>query len=102
MNVVVIGLGSMGKRRVRLLRDLYNDVQICGVDAQVTRRAECEEKFGVKTYDNLDSCLTNFLGEAAFICTPPLSHADIIRDCLLHGMHIFPKSISWQINMTKT
>ena len=89
MNVVVIGLGSMGKRRVRLLRALYNGVQICGVDAQAARRAECEEKFGVKTYDNLDSCLKNFSGEVAFICTPPLSHAAIIRDCLLHGMHIF-------------
>ncbi|MBE6094914.1 MAG: Gfo/Idh/MocA family oxidoreductase [Schwartzia succinivorans] len=89
MNVVVIGLGSMGKRRVRLLRELYNDVQICGVDAQATRRTECEERLGVKTYDNLDSCLKNFSGEAAFICTPPLSHAAIIRDCLLHGMHIF-------------
>lgn len=89
MNVVVIGLGSMGKRRVRLLRELYNDVQICGVDAQAARRAECEEKFGVKTYDNLDACFKGFSGEAAFICTPPLSHAAIIRDCLLHGMHIF-------------
>ena len=89
MNVIVIGLGSMGKRRVRLLRELYNDVRICGVDAQAARRAECEKKFGVKTYDNLDSCLKNFSGEAAFICTPPLSHATIIRDCLLHGMHIF-------------
>lgn len=89
MNVIVIGLGSMGKRRIRLLRELYNDVRICGVDAQAARRAECEEKFGVKTYENLDACFKGFSGEAAFICTPPLSHAPIIRDCLLHGMHIF-------------
>lgn len=89
MNVVVIGLGSMGKRRVRLLRELYNDVRICGVDAQATRRAECEEKFGVMTYENLDACFKGFSGEVAFICTPPLSHAAIIRDCLLHGMHVF-------------
>ena len=89
MDVVVIGLGSMGKRRIRLLRELYNDVRICGVDAQGARRAECEEKFGVRTYDNLDACFKDFSGEAAFICTPPLSHAAIIHDCLLHGMHIF-------------
>ncbi len=89
MNSIVIGLGSMGKRRICLLRELYNDVRICGVDAQAARRAECEEEFGVKVYENLDVCLNDFSGEVAFICTPPLSHAAIIRACLLHGMHIF-------------
>lgn len=89
MNVVVIGLGSMGKRRIRLLRDLYADVQVCGVDAKEERRVECEKSFAIGVYKSIEDCLRICLPEAAFVCTPPLSHAAIIRDCLLYGMHIF-------------
>lgn len=89
MKFVVIGLGSMGKRRIRLLRELHNDAVICGVDAKVERRSECENLFGIKVYKSLEYCLQEYLPEAAFVCTPPLSHAAIIRDCLLHGMHVF-------------
>lgn len=89
MNVVVIGLGSMGKRRIRLLRELYADVQVCGVDAKEERRVECEKSFAIGVYKSIEDCLRICLPEAAFVCTPPLSHAAIIRDCLLYGMHIF-------------
>ena len=40
MNVLVIGLGSMGKRRIRLLRELYPDFKIFGVDGRADRRQE--------------------------------------------------------------
>lgn len=89
MEIVVIGLGSMGKRRIRLLREMYADVRIYGIDAQKERRAECEKLFAVSTYKSLEDCMQGHSPEAAFICTPPLSHAEIIRDCLTCGMHVF-------------
>ena len=47
MTIVVIGLGSMGKRRIRLVREMYPDVRICGVDAKEERRTECGELFSI-------------------------------------------------------
>ena len=32
MNVAVIGLGSMGKRRIRLIRELYPEANIVAID----------------------------------------------------------------------
>ncbi len=89
MEIVVIGLGSMGKRRIRLLREMYADVRLYGVDAKEERRAECEKLFAVSTYKGLEDCVQINMPEAAFVCTPPLSHAGIIRDCLSHGMNVF-------------
>ena len=36
MKVIVIGLGSMGKRRIRLLSE-HKDVEIYGIDTQDQR-----------------------------------------------------------------
>lgn len=89
MDIVVIGLGSMGKRRIRLLREMYADIQIYGIDAQEGRRAECERLFTVNTYNSLEDCVKAHSPEVAFICSPPLSHAGIIQECLSDGMHVF-------------
>lgn len=89
MNIVVIGLGSMGKRRIRLIREMYADVQIYGVDAQEERRKECKDFFQIEIYRSLEECLREHSPEAAFVCTPPLSHAGITKECLLQGMHVF-------------
>lgn len=89
MEIVVIGLGSMGKRRIRLLREMYDGVRIYGIDAQEGRRAECENVFAISTFKNIEDCLRNHSPEAAFVCTPPLSHAEIIKECLLRWMHVF-------------
>ena len=89
MNVVVIGLGSMGKRRIRILRELRADARIYGVDAKKERRVECKTSYGISTYKSMADCLREFSPEAAFVCTPPLSHAAIIRACLSRGMHVF-------------
>lgn len=87
--IVVIGLGSMGKRRIRLLRELYANLQIFGVDAKEDRRTECEKLFAVNAYKSIEECLREHSPEAAFICTPPLSHAGIIKECLSRGLHVF-------------
>ena len=38
MKVLVIGLGSMGKRRIRLIKDMYPEFEIYGVDGREDRR----------------------------------------------------------------
>ena len=38
MNIVVIGLGSMGRRRIRLIKQYKNSYKIIGVDLNKERR----------------------------------------------------------------
>ena len=38
MNIMVIGLGSMGKRRIRLIHELYPEYLIYGIDEREDRR----------------------------------------------------------------
>ncbi len=45
MNILVIGLGSMGKRRIRLLMDMYPEFIIYGVDGRRDRREEAKSLF---------------------------------------------------------
>ena len=40
MKLLIVGLGSMGKRRARLLRGLVPQVEIAGVDSAPARREE--------------------------------------------------------------
>ena len=38
MKIIVVGLGSMGKRRIRLLKQYFPFVQISGADKNQERR----------------------------------------------------------------
>lgn len=89
-SVVVIGLGSMGKRRVRLLLDMYPNIRIVGIDSRVDRRVESETMFSICTYADLNSAMLDHEKPfAAIICTSPSEHAHMISDCLDRGMHVF-------------
>ena len=88
MKIIVIGLGSMGKRRIRLLRE-RNDIQLFGIDSKDSRCAEVKEKFGIKCYDNISDAIQAESPDAAVISTSPLSHASIIKECLSNNLHVF-------------
>jgi predicted dehydrogenase len=86
MKVVVIGLGSMGKRRIRLIRKYCDTIQIVGVETNEERRKKCEIEYEIDTFSNL---LNIAQIDCAFVCTPPLSHSGIIAQCLNQGAHVF-------------
>lgn len=88
MKIIVIGLGSMGKRRIRLISE-HKDMELFGIDSQEFRCAEVKEKFGIECYNSIDeACMAQNI-EAAVISTSPLSHASIIKECLEHNLHVF-------------
>ena len=90
--IIVIGLGSMGKRRIRLLKKIKPDEMIIGVDLNPSRREAVREEFDINTQENLDEVLANLTQEDlnyAFISTSPLSHAKIINSCLKAGVSVF-------------
>lgn len=88
MKIIVIGLGSMGKRRIRLISE-HKDVELYGIDSQESRCAEVKEKFGIECYSSIDEACNAQSIEAAIISTSPLSHAAIIKECLSHNLHVF-------------
>lgn len=89
MKVIVIGLGSMGKRRIRLMQKRHDVERIIGIDSKDDRREECEGLYHITTATSLDEAieLDNF--DCAFICTSPLSHAVLVTKCLNNGLHVF-------------
>lgn len=89
MKVIVIGLGSMGKRRVRLLKNRKDVSLIVGVDYSDERQNEAHEKLGIETYDSIETALNRNSFDCAFVCTAPLSHSSIINTCLKYKLHVF-------------
>lgn len=87
--IVVIGLGSMGKRRIRLLLNNFDNIEIIGIDRRSDRREDTENKFSISTYDNINNGIKKEELFAAIVCTPPLTHYEIIKKCLLNDLHVF-------------
>lgn len=96
MNVGVIGLGSMGKRRIRLIKSNFPDVNIIGIDNSEERCKEVEELFNIKTLPNSDELFENNNCDAVFISTPPLTHSKIINEALNNELNVFT-----EINLVK-
>jgi len=73
MKCLVVGLGSMGKRRIRNLRALgIHDV--AGFDPRADRRDEASQKYGIATHAELSSALEGYAPDALVISTPPQHH----------------------------
>ena len=87
MNIVVIGLGSMGKRRIRLIKEMYPEYHVMGVDGREDRRKEAADLFDMQTFESMGAVDSDV--DCAFISTSPLSHASIISECLQRGWHVF-------------
>ena len=89
MKIGVIGLGSMGKRRIRLIKDNFPDVAIIGIDNSKERCEEVEELFNIETLSDSDDFFKNNDCDAVFISTPPLTHSKIINSALNSDLNVF-------------
>ena len=74
MKILVIGLGSMGKRRVRNLLELKIDT-ILGYDQRKDRRDESKELYKINIFDNLKLALEEN-PDGVIISTSPNSHKE--------------------------
>lgn len=89
MNVLVIGLGSMGRRRIRLIKHSFPEIKISGIDTNMQRRNQAEEEFHVCTYASINEACKDAIQNAAFVCTAPLTHKNIILDLIERKIHVF-------------
>jgi len=95
MKFLVVGLGSMGKRRIRCLQYLKAG-DITGFDTREDRRKEAEEKYGIKTFDKFDDA-TRKQPDALIISTPPDLHVKYAIEAAKNNKHFFMEAsvVDW-------
>lgn len=82
MKFLVIGLGSMGKRRVRCLKTCgISSDRIHGFDPRSDRRSETAEKYQIVTLKSLDANKIRQY-DALVISTPPANHLEYLEQAV--------------------
>ena len=87
LSALVVGLGSMGKRRIRCLKALGVS-NIWGYDTRDDRIREAREKYEIQIVD--DPFVTRKIGaDVCFISTSPEKHMDYAEAMFAEGVHCF-------------
>jgi len=87
VKALVVGLGSMGQRRVRNLIAL-GERDIIGLDVRADRRAEAAQKYGISTAETFEAALAaspDFL----IISTAPAAHESFVLAAAERGIPYF-------------
>ena len=87
MKILIVGYGSMGRRRIRLLKSVSNDNVFMCVDNNPKRLEQIKED-GHIGYARLDDAISE-KPDVAFVCTSPGHHAEIILSLVDAGIHVF-------------
>lgn len=87
MKVFVVGLGSMGKRRARVLRRL-GVRDLIGTDIREDRRREAVEQSQIIAVRNFDEGMAE-RPDAVVVSTPPNLHLQYALQAAKAGVHVF-------------
>lgn len=86
MRVAIVGLGSMGKRRIRCLQ-AAGEKDLVAIDPREDRRAEAQEKLGVRTASDLERVWRDV--NAVVVCVPGFLHMRYCLAAARAGKHWF-------------
>ncbi|MBF0543344.1 MAG: Gfo/Idh/MocA family oxidoreductase [Candidatus Riflebacteria bacterium] len=89
MKIAVIGLGSMGKRRVRDLLRL--NCEIVGFDISEKRARETQEIYNIKFLPSFEKILDEKV-QAVVISTPPDIHFEYYKKCFKNKISFFSEA----------
>lgn len=90
MKILIVGLGSMGKRRARLTKGIDSSIRIAGVDTAESRRVEATDLGLIDVaYPSIAEAVAAEAPDAALVCTAPLTHAAIISELLDNSLPVF-------------
>lgn len=89
MKILIVGLGSMGKRRLRLIQKNYPEFSISGVEFSEERREEVSKNSGIKCYYSIPDAVKVSEYDAAFVCTPPATHHEVTKELLENKINVF-------------
>ena len=87
MRALIVGLGSMGKRRIRNLHAL-KVYDIIGFDPKEDRRAAAAQEYGIKVYASFAEAMNSSPG-ILIISTPPDTHYLYALAAIKAGKHFF-------------
>ncbi|MEQ8352755.1 MAG: Gfo/Idh/MocA family oxidoreductase [Leptospiraceae bacterium] len=87
MKILVVGLGSMGKRRVRNLQAL-GVREVYGFDPRPDRREEALKKYDIQVFQNFEEALVKN-PDIMVISTPPDLHMEYAFIALERKLHCF-------------
>ncbi len=97
--VAVIGYGRMGRRRAKAVRSSKDFQLIHIVDPDDERRLAGGRDFECNSSTSFSSALADPDLGVVFVCTPNVTHADIVRMFLEAGKHVFcekPLCVTWE------
>ena len=89
MRVLVVGLGSMGKRRIRLMKQYNSKLKILGVDTNIERAKSVQSEYDIDVACSLEEACRKNNFDCAFVCTSPLSHHVVIDLLMKYDIDIF-------------
>ncbi len=90
MKFLQVGLGSMGKRRIRNLLHLGVDSNdIAGFDLSTERTTEIAKTYNILTDNNFERIDSTFIPDAYIISTPPHIHASYFLHAARKKRHFF-------------
>jgi len=98
MKFLIVGLGSMGKRRIRNLQYLEAE-EIIGFDIREDRRTEVKTKYGINTFKEFNKAM-KANPDALVISTPPDLHVKYAMEAAKANKHFFMEAsvIDYRLN----
>ncbi len=92
LTILVIGLGSMGKRRIRNLMALRHKKKF-GFDISSTRRNEAVKKYAIQTFASFEEAVNQTQANAFIISVPPDMHHVYMKYAVEHNIGCFLNAI---------
>src|SRR4051794_10998447 len=90
MRILVVGLGSMGRRRLRCLTHIGGH-ELAGLEPSADRAATVGAEFSMPTFGTFEEAL-DWKPQALVISTPPDLHLPFALDAARHGLHFFTEA----------
>ena len=90
MKFLIVGLGSMGKRRIRNLQKLGFD-NLIGFDIKKERLDEVSKKFKINTMSNIENAI-KLKPDIMIISTPPDLHMKYAKIAIEKKIHFFTEA----------
>ncbi|MEM2357154.1 MAG: Gfo/Idh/MocA family oxidoreductase, partial [Candidatus Bathyarchaeia archaeon] len=88
LKVIVVGGGFWGKNQLRVLSEMKK-VKLVGIcDIEESKAKMLGEKYNIPWFTDLDEALNKLDFDAATICTPTITHAEIAKKILANGKHV--------------
>lgn len=101
MKFLVVGLGSMGKRRVRNLQSLGIQ-HVAGFDPRIDRQQEASSRHGIRVFGDFETAVQSFQPDVFVISTPPDRHMQYAYLAMERGIHAFIEASVVEVEKIRT